>query len=402
MTTSLGLLRSKLKRTPVSFVQSMRALDMQLEQLRSRVSIGRKRVFNLDAHISVFRDLEMGFRDFPVFTTSWSISGHNHLVRRFFKTADPVQIITESNWKDLDSKIIVEFREKYRRFLDSFDGFVACYPPSFVRIYEETGKPILSVVATRYEHPHTLDISEWGALDSSLKKGTLENRLRLVANNHGDADYLDFFTGISPEVLPSLCDYTGETWRGSSGSKVFYCRSQALENKIVEETQGSWVPVRKALGASYTWSKLANVSEVLVIPYNISTMTLFELATMGVPVSVPSRSFMRTLADSYDGVLSELSFYQVHGASTSELSEANPNNFNSKTFFDWWLDRADFYSTSLMPNVRTIESFNELNGRFNVIRTHKEILNLREKTSNRNEMIRKQRELHLGAFLDEL
>jgi hypothetical protein len=89
-------------------------------------------------------------------------------------------------------------------------------------------------------------------------------------------------------------------------------------------------------------------------------MSLFEFATAGIEVLVPSKEFLRRLYLENDSVLSELSFYQIQGLNVENLEEHDPNNYLSINFFDWWVARADFYNSDLMPNIRLIDSFQDL------------------------------------------
>lgn len=54
-----------------------------------------------------------------------------------------------------------------------------------------------------------------------------------------------------------------------------------------------------------------------------------------------------------------MTWFQVHGKESPD-GATNPNNENREDFFDWWLDRADFYDPDLMPNIRIVESYEEL------------------------------------------
>ena len=111
------------------------------------------RLFNLDLHIGVIRDLSMEFQAQGADLRHWSISGHNGLVRRGFRFPDPVGVVNSRTWADLDENMIDGFQDRYGRFLRQFDGFVATYPPAFARLFANTGKPVLVVLATRYEAP---------------------------------------------------------------------------------------------------------------------------------------------------------------------------------------------------------------------------------------------------------
>jgi hypothetical protein len=59
-------------------------------------------------------------------------------------------------------------------------------------------------------------------------------------------------------------------------------------------------------------------------------------------------------------LLNDLSFHQVLGLDTTNMSSNNPANYNSPTFLDWWLERSDFYNKTLMPNVRVVDSIEDL------------------------------------------
>ena len=181
----------------------------------------------------------------------------------------------------------------------------------------------------------------------------------MVANNCGDKDYLKYFTGLNAKLVPSVCDYTNYGWKRNEGLKLIMGHSNELISEIVRMNPGKWVGYREYLGTNYNWEDFDSISEILVIPYNISTMTLFEFATAGIPVAIPTPRFLKELTISFDGVLSELSYYQVLKLKSDFLESNNPNNFDSDYFFDWWINRSDFYNSKLMPNVRLIDSFEE-------------------------------------------
>ncbi len=215
------------------------------------------------------------------------------------------------------------------------------------------------VAATRYEAPFTGLSDAWSGLDDFLVSGTKAGQLFITANNLGDADYMAFFNGYRPSVVPSLCDKPGKTWSGRGGRRVVMGRDTGLVFSIREASGFTYEPV-SALGQPYADEDLLACREVLVLPQNISTMTLFEMATAGMPVAVPSREWLKTLAKESSSVLGELSFAQLEGLSTEGLSPDNPCNYKSPDYIDWWLDRADFFLPDLMPNVRVVESVEHL------------------------------------------
>lgn len=341
--------------------QNLRAVGMLRDSAIVRLNKRRRlQVFNLDLHVSVIADLKIAFLDLNARLVSWSISGSNRVFRKLLWVPDPVKIVDSKSWMTFDEKAIEAFNVHYDSFLKNFDGFISTYPPTFSRLYGERDKPIMTVVATRYEWPHSLKSPEWFALNDFVVSSSRDTKTLWVANNRGDQDYLSYYTGVRPRYVPSLCDYTKTTWDGESNKFLVVARSDELVSKITEVTGGRWVSSESVLGTRYKWSDLSQGKMFFVIPYNVSQMFLFELATMGVPVIVPSKSFIKKLRASNQGVLSELSFHEMVGGDISGLDPGDPNNYKSNHYLDWWLNRADYYDPSLMPNVAVVDSFEEL------------------------------------------
>lgn len=318
------------------------------------------KLLNLDLHIGVIADLETELSKANVSLTRWSISGHNGLIRKFLKISDPVRFVNASSWRQIGNKQLVEkFQRRYRRFISKFDGFVITYSPTLAPLFEKAEKPTLIVAATRYETPFTGDERSWGKFNSWLAGSVRAEKVMVAANNRADADYIEYFTNVKPAVVPSLCEKPGGMWRGGNGKRVIVGRVPGLDDEVAARTGGIFQPI-SSLGSPYAWEDVLQCEEVLVLPQNISTMTLFELATAGVPVSVPDRTWVKELRNQYPQVLVELSFAQLEALPTIHMEKDNPNNWESEEFLDWWLDRADFYDSALMPNIRTVSSFTEL------------------------------------------
>lgn len=280
---------------------------------------------------------------------------------KVFYSPDPVDYVNASTWRNIDNPILQQkFKKRYSRFLNAFDGFVFTYSPTLAQLVEQVGKPILIVAATRYETPFTNKPNQWKEFNRWLYRHSSSGQVILAANNKGDADYLEYYTGIKPDLVPSLCEKNGEKWRGGNGKRVIVGRVPRLVDAVVENTKGYFEPI-SSLGTPYRWEDLLQCEEVLVLPQNISTMTMFELATAGVPVCIPDKNWMRQLKKEHPQLLEELSFAQLENIDAVKFEEDDPNNWQSEKFLDWWLDRADFYDQDLMPNVTTVSSFTDLN-----------------------------------------
>ena len=97
----------------------------------------------------------------------------------------------------------------------------------------------------------------------------------------------------------------------------------------------------------------------MYIPHNISTMRLFELATAGFPVRIPSDKLLMELIK-LPGVLSELSWIQVAGKTCPDWLRDTPADPQWLYFYTWWLERADWKLLEYFPNVSFFDTFTEL------------------------------------------
>lgn len=363
-------------------------------------------LFNLDCHISVIADLKQGFRRISnVNVVSWNLSGHNFVFRRFFKFSDPVLHMGEKQWRDLTPERKAKFLKVYGRFLSRFDGFIATYPLAFLEIFVEFEKPLLGVVAIRYEHPFTSRPTQWEEFTSQLRMLTESGKLTIAANNEGDADYFSAFVGRDIPVVPSLCDYLPSLLEKPDEAKhrlfPIFAKSNELTHLIQTSLGGLWQGQKEALGPHHSSDKLASCGAIVYIPYNISTMFLFEMATLGVPVLIPSKGFMMDLKASFDGVLSELTFMEMAGVHPPQsLSTDCPGaDAGSDAHIDWWLERADFYNQELMPNVLQFSSFDDpvFATDFAQFRT-----NLVPTVLARNALLARRRDDFLGSFVQKV
>lgn len=346
-------------RESASIFQRSRLLADELEVRFGPRSAHSRRLFSLDIHPSVIADLSEAMPDEGLSIVRWSISSHNFVHRKFRIAPDPVRHINAFTWKELDDNLVDAFQDRYGKFLRKFSGFVVCYPIAFVKLFANLGRPILAVAATRYETPLTQDIKAWSELNDMLLHLSDDGALTLAANNAGDHDYISYYTRLDPQLVPSLCDYIPYSWTGQTDCKVVFSRDIELVSDLIGLPSSTWQSAKSTLGSRFAWKDLVQTSEIFVNPYNISTMFLFELATAGVPVTMPSRRLIHELDRLKRNPLTELSFFQILNMDPTGLGPGDPNNYSSPSFLNWWLDRADFLNQELMPNVRTVDSIDQ-------------------------------------------
>lgn len=392
-------MRSFLKFLAKRILSDARFLCMALQFVYMFFPSRKIRVFNLDLHTGLIADLREGFKNLGVRVISWNLSGNNRNFRKIFKIKDPVYPFTGRLWTDYEDSDLMKFRDRYKFFLSRFDGFIACFPPAFAEIFVDFGKPILINVGIRYEAPYTRKPTRWDALNETLKNGVSSGQISIIANNQGDADYLNHFTGILPEVLPSLCDYTNVEWQGGEGVNILFCRNGQLAKRIVQDSEGRMVLGSEYLGKNWNYKNLIHLNSVTVIPYTISTMSLFELATAGVPVRIPSASLIIQLFSEYPDTLNEVSFLGAWGLEFSPGEDDELNNYRNIQTLEWWLERADFYQPDLMPNVQICSTLSELSSAFSPPQNPEEYMEL---IATRNSIISRDRGEVLNLFLIKL
>jgi hypothetical protein len=311
----------------------------------------RKSLFSLDLHTSVVRDFTPLIKVFNVYVNRWSISGSSRL---FNEPNLKVKIINGSTWKELNIPMINKFHNKYSRFLEKQDGFILSYTFSFIDVFKKYGKPILGINATRYESPYTFKLNSFLDLNASLQN---YQNLHLISNNIGDKDYLKYFTGLESQYIPSLCDYTIQN-KPENDKWVIQCRNHDLAVNIASYSRNI-EPLFKIWPGGYSYKQLSTVKGIILIPYNISTMGMFELTTAGFPIRIPSDRLLIQLS-SMPGVLSELSYAQIYQRKVLRMNENSPMDPTWDKFYNWWLERADWNNTDYFPNVSRFDNFEEL------------------------------------------
>jgi hypothetical protein len=181
-----------------------------------------------------------------------------------------------------------------------------------------------------------------------------------LANNKYDAAYCEYFTKRKWQVIPSLCEYTASSYTGGNSKFIYSSHFKRFfwDRQLVNK--------ERVLKKGYQWQELADFKGIVHIPYNASTMSIFEQYTANIPLFFPSFDFMKTLRKKYyqQGVLSELSWNQViktsSGSVLSEVDEQDPNKFIDNEVMMNWVKLADYYDTEMMPHVTYFDSFRHL------------------------------------------
>lgn len=303
--------------------------------------MAKLKFFNLDLHISVIKDVQTVFNhlfDPLIEVTNWSISGHNWV---FGNPTPDVKIINQHTWPIINPHMIADFHRVYNSFLETFDGFIVTHTPVFSLIYEKYNKPIIIVNSCRYNQPFTNEITAMGNvwLNDSLQRMFSKGQLIVISNNKADQEYLLRGAGVPSIHIPSLCLYTCASYNPirdqfiCQGDRALFPDSTLLIEK----------PSR------IDWSDLYSYRGIVHVPYEISTMSIFEQYSAGVPLWFPSKEFYKQCILS--GKITLGSFYgNICWDALAETASS----------IDFWLDRADYYDSENMKYVKFYSSVEDL------------------------------------------
>jgi len=324
-----------------NFVEIERIDENMIEDNVMYKRISKKRFFNIDLHISVIADIKDVFnRIMPdIEITDWTLSGHSFV---FNREQDKVNIINEETWVDMDKDLIDKFHKEYDSFLSRFDGFIACHPNSFAMLYEKYNKPIIVINSCRYDIPYcwTKNMDMVNELNNCFKRLQEKKLLYFISNNKADNSYFNLANpSINTHIIPSLCIYTHMKYDPLSENTKFLLYSGNIPyNKYIVD--------KSTLDKGYKWNTLMNFKGIIHIPYEASTMSIFEQISSGIPLFFPTKRFLHELWNS--------------GSHKASNYWVNPPEYLISTLDDnFWIERADYY---YIEGSYYFDSFDELFG----------------------------------------
>lgn len=300
--------------------------------------------FNIDLHISVIADIKNILENLGHQVDSLSLSGHSWV---FEKENNLTKVINKNNWQSIDEEMCNRFYEEYKSELDSYDGFICAYPPAFSLLYEKFNKPIIVVSATRFEFPFTDNKTKWENLNFYLKNN--KNIIK-VSNNKFDKFYCELFTEEKWHLIPSLCEYTNAKYNNSKEQSLLFSKRLPINGLINKDSLGK-----------YSWEELYSYKSIIHIPYNYSTMSIFEQYTANVPLLFPSKKLLIELFNK-NLAMSEISFRQVLNLPAENVLEIynDPNVYTNLSTFIENINFCDFYDKEWMPHLTYFDKVEEL------------------------------------------
>jgi hypothetical protein len=305
-----------------------------------------KKIFNIDLHQSVIEDIKDIVKRLygnQVEITNWSISSHDHY---FGKPTADIKHVNQHTWKEIDMDMIKRFQDEYDTMLSTYDGFIVTHASVFAMLYEKYNKPIIVVNSCRYDQPFcwNKNTKMLEALNTSLQRMQASKQLILISSNLADQEYIKERTGLDSIYIPCLCLYTSAKYNPKNPSYIIF------ENKVKDKFPSSDKIVSRP--SNYNFSELFEYSGIIHMPYDISTMALFEQYFAGMPLFFPTKEFYKKLIKN-----NEVEFIVRYDKWGESLSDEE---------IEKWLKNADYYNfkyvnyySSFEDCVSKVEAFKD-------------------------------------------
>ena len=327
-------------------------------------------ILSIDFHISPVRDLKDLIARDPwlsrVHVIDESLSGHCGTVHT---CATNLRVLNQSNGITLGAcpnQLRKEFWDSYKEdsFLRNISAFVCHHSLPLCEVYMGFPQPMILIASTRYEIGR-YDAISWEKLNRNLRAIISRPGNVLAANNMYDAEYLKHFTCIDHvPVIPNICEYVEATYKpkrfeyligpsrlSEGGKRVINGEGGLFDHLRRNAISHSNFSTIRTLYGHYTYSDIASHPGIILIPYQVSIMSLFEYYAMNIPLFVPSLDLLIKWQLEHR-IMDELSWNCVFGNCDSPSNipgcgysdhPYDPNDVTNPESLRHWLKFADFY-----------------------------------------------------------
>lgn len=323
---------------------------------------------------------------------------------------DRLKVLANDDWRGFSlnpcpQKMRKNFYETYRNDpeMNRVDIITCSHPAANCELYMPLNKTLIVYVTTRlefgrhdeeidWEKPYTRDAiqidTRWREWLHNLKTIALSPRSVLAANNWYDKKYVEYFTGLKVEYLPSLCAPTknagklqyapykrqiligpardnldlGPTCRGwncdAEKHPLMIQLRAAISNDPMVQTQQDAIFVCRIrdLYKKIDMQDVLSHRAMILFPYQSSTMFAIEMYRAGVPMLAPTQRFLKEWHLKYNYL-----FERIYGKPPHDIHNYSelpyPNHPTDELTLDVWLSFFDIYQ---WEHIVYFDSFEEL------------------------------------------
>jgi hypothetical protein len=272
------------------------------------------------------------------------------------------------------------FSEELKQFLKNkgYHGILTSHSLVTTFRLQDAELPLFHINSTRFGNDWIQDKSKHTILVESLQILLQTKCLTMIHNNLGDKQYFhQYFPSLAPQqeiIIPSLCEQ-GMRLRSKTPEKpkllVWDTRQILLQEgkspfmkQLYTKCKGAWgdafesqAVLMAEAGTFLPEGYLDEFSAVIHMPYNVSTMSLFEQARANIPIWIPSKRLLQQLwTDKQEP--NELSWTVF--APGTEASASTMDAVRTPEVVERWIHTADFYKPDVLPTVLIFDSIEEL------------------------------------------
>ena len=213
-----------------------------------------------------------------------------------------LKVITPHNGLNLNYSLIPQFYDAYKNDteIQRVDAFACFHVTSLCELYEPFNKSLIIIATSRYELGR-FGKERWTKWNENLVRYASMTRNVIGANNLYDAEYIKYFTGIQPQLLPSFCNYTNASYNPTKMEFLFAKNSNPpffqlfMKNFTASYKQANSTfqitPITKKYG-NYKYLEIAAHRGIVHVPYQVSVMSFFEQYRMNIPLFAPSKELL--------------------------------------------------------------------------------------------------------------
>ncbi|CAF1234777.1 unnamed protein product, partial [Adineta ricciae] len=326
-----------------------------------------------DYHISPIYDIKHQLKPFNVEFLDKSLSGACHETKTCAKN---LKVLHVGNAMMPTEKVRQEFYEAYKNDVEMnrVDIFMCFHPVAMCELFMAFNRTIIVLASTRYELGRYKK-EAWMNWNKNLQIIAKNDRNVISANNLYDAEYIRYFTGIKPIVLPSLCSYTNASYQPDMHKPVliapihgkqFHMEFRLNLSNTLEKLK---IPInvsdlREVYKDRYEYSQLVQHPAIIYVPYQVSLMSLFEQYRMNIPLFFPSLDLLADWHFAYrvvrertwGGVIEDLRNSSLISG-VLDKHRPDPNNEFDRNAIYYWLKFSDYYQ---WPYITYFDSVDDL------------------------------------------
>ena len=257
------------------------------------------------------------------------------------------------------------------------DAFTCTFPAAMCQMWLALNKTIVYLPAHRYNLGRCTT-KEWKKLDHDLYQMAQDpsKRHTIGAMSRYDAEYLQFYTGIKPELLTSFSGYYTDNnlYNPVKEEFLIFCLKEGGK-EFIQNVKQVLQPEFKAeraydLYKFYTVKDLTSHPAVIMLPYSVMSYRLTELYALSIPLFMPSpKFFLKSNGIGHDRTSTSKPYCSIQDNLESEMRSALKLNFSPHPYspnleYDedveaeiYWLQMSDFYD---WPHIQLFDSYEHL------------------------------------------